>query len=159
MLNRSTRTKIELPTDVSALQLRQTKTADHYVDKYKSTYIKECLDGYAKAYCIDDDDDDDMDGHSMDPAVAKEANLALIQVRSIDDDDGFDAARMFAQIGFGKKLTTRIYCALDGKHCVTLLDTKDESGTSINEELVSSGLALSAKKEKFDNISATMSDN
>jgi staphylococcal nuclease domain-containing protein 1 len=93
------------------------------------------------------------------PPVAKEAQLALIQVRSIDDDDGIDAARMFSQIGFGKKLTARIHCALDGKHCVTLLDPDDESGTSINEELVTSGMALSAKKDEFESMSAKMTDN
>jgi len=93
------------------------------------------------------------------PAVAREAMLALIQVRSLDDDDGIDAARMFSNIGFGKKLHARIHCAMEGKHYVTLTDPDAESGTSINEELVSSGLALSAKRDEFNNMSSKMADN
>lgn len=93
------------------------------------------------------------------PPVAKEAQLALIQVRSVDDDDGVDAARLFSQLGFGKKLAARIHCAIEGKLYVTLLDPADESGSSINEELVSSGLALSAKKEEFDAMSVKVADN
>lgn len=93
------------------------------------------------------------------PPVAREAQLALIQVRPIDDEDGIDAAQKFSQVGFGKKLTARVHCALEGKHYVTLLDPDEESGTSINEELVASGLALSAKKDEFESMSAKMTDN
>lgn len=90
------------------------------------------------------------------PAIAKEAQLALIQVRSLDDDDGVDAARMLSQLSWGKKMSARIHCQIEGKAFVTLTDPNDDSGVSVNEQLVLKGLALSAKKVETDAMIAKM---
>lgn len=93
------------------------------------------------------------------PAIAKEAELALIQVRSLDDDDGVDAARMLSGLAWGKKMSALIFCQIDGKAQVMLTDPSDDSGVSINEQLVSSGLALSAKKTDTDTMMTKMIDS
>lgn len=93
------------------------------------------------------------------PAIAKEAQLAQIQVRSLDDDDGVDAARMLSSLSWGRKMSARIHCNIDGKAMVTLTDPNDDSGLSVNEQLVVSGLALSAKKIDVDAMAAKMIDS
>jgi len=92
------------------------------------------------------------------PAIAKEAELASIQVRPVDDDDGVDAARMLSSLSWGKKMSARIHCHVDGKAMVTLTDPEDELGVSINEQLVLSGLAISAKKSEIFAMTNKMSD-
>ena len=91
--------------------------------------------------------------------IAKEAQLSLIQVRSLDDDDGVDAARMLSSLAWGKKMEVHIHCQIDGKAFVTLTDPTDDSNASVNEQLVSSGLALKAKKVDVDAMMAKMIDS
>lgn len=92
------------------------------------------------------------------PAVAKEGELANIKVRSLDDDDGIDAAKMLQSLAWGKTLTARIHCTVEGKSSITLFDAADES-TSINEQLVAAGLARTVKQSDVNNLSARMVDD
>jgi len=93
------------------------------------------------------------------PPIAKEAQLALIQVRPLDDDDGIDAARLLSHLAWGKKMNVQIHCQIDGKNLVTLIDPSDVTGVNVNEMLVSSGLALQAKKTEIDAMMAKMIDS
>ncbi|KAL3792499.1 hypothetical protein HJC23_008421 [Cyclotella cryptica] len=79
------------------------------------------------------------------PAVAKEAQLALTKVRSITEEDGVEAARMFQQAAWGKDLKARLHGESDGKVLVTLYES-DADAPSINENLVAEGLAIMGKK-------------
>uniref|UniRef100_A0A7S2UEN5 TNase-like domain-containing protein n=1 Tax=Attheya septentrionalis TaxID=420275 RepID=A0A7S2UEN5_9STRA len=91
------------------------------------------------------------------PAVAKEAQLALIKVRSLDDDEGVEAARMLQQLCWGKNLTARIHCEVEGKLVVTLSDAMDPTPT-VNERLVSAGLARAPKPMDVEMVTSKMSD-
>jgi len=93
------------------------------------------------------------------PAVAKEAVLALAKSRSLDEDDGVNAARFLQQLAWGKSLTARIFCETDGKLVVALYEIDNSS--SINEQLVWEGLARAPKKSEIDTLSDKMlnSDN
>jgi len=99
---------------------------------------------------------DDGLGTDKIPAAAKEAVLALTEVRSTDDDDGLDAARMLQSIAWGKPLNVRTFCDVEGKLAVTLLDPS--SSSSINEQLISAGLARKSKQFKVDAIARKMVD-
>jgi len=55
-------------------------------------------------------------------------------------------------------MSARIHCHVDGKAMVTLTDPEDELGVSINEQLVLSGLAISAKKSEIFGMTNKMSD-
>mmetsp|Transcript_1277 Transcript_1277/g.3654 ORF Transcript_1277/g.3654 Transcript_1277/m.3654 type:complete len:979 (+) Transcript_1277:114-3050(+) len=99
---------------------------------------------------------DDSLGTDKIPAVAKEAYLALTEVRSIDDDDGHDAAKMLQSIAWGKPVNARIFCDIDGKAQVALMDPTTSS--SINEQLIAAGLARKAKQFKVHSIENRMVD-
>ena len=90
------------------------------------------------------------------PAVAKEAYLALTEVRSLDDDDGHDAAAMLQKIAWGKPVNARIFCDIDGKAQVALMDPT--SSSSINEQLIAAGLARKSKQFKVYSIENRMVD-
>jgi len=85
------------------------------------------------------------------PAVAKEAELALAKVRALDEEDGVDAARMFQSLAWGKDLKARMHCEMEGKVIVTLFD-EDVESTSVNEKLVSEGLARIGKRFEVKDI-------
>lgn len=89
------------------------------------------------------------------PPVAKEAQLALILTRPVDDDEGLEAARMLQSLAWGKELTATKYCEVDGKAQVTL---KEPESPSINEQLVAAGLARVAKQPMVDMITTRMVD-
>lgn len=89
------------------------------------------------------------------PAVAKEAKLALTVTRSLEDDEGIDAARMFQSMAWGKDLSARIHCEADGVLALTLMD----GDTNLNEALVSNGLARVAKQAEVDLLSSKMIDS
>jgi staphylococcal nuclease domain-containing protein 1 len=91
------------------------------------------------------------------PAVAKEAQLALIKVRSLDDDEGVEAARMLQQLCWGKNLTARIHCEVEGKLVVTLSDALNPTPT-VNERLVSAGLARAPKPMDVETVTSKMID-
>ncbi len=81
------------------------------------------------------------------PAVAKEAQLALAKVRSLEQDDGIDAARMFQGMAWGKDLKARLHGEIEGKVIVTLYDS-DVDSPSINEKLTEEGLARIGKRHE-----------
>ena len=88
------------------------------------------------------------------PAVAKEAKLVLTRTRSLDDDEGVDAARLLQSAAWGKDITARVHCKVNGIQYVTLLD---QDG-SINDRLISDGLALVGKQADIDELSTKMLD-
>jgi len=84
------------------------------------------------------------------PAVAKEGKLVFAKVRPIDEEDGIDAARMFQSMAWGKDLKARLHGESEGQVLVTLYDA-DTDSPSINEKLVSEGLARIGKRfEVYD---------
>uniref|UniRef100_A0A7S2EXZ5 Uncharacterized protein n=1 Tax=Trieres chinensis TaxID=1514140 RepID=A0A7S2EXZ5_TRICV len=93
------------------------------------------------------------------PAVAKEAVLALTEVRPLADDDGHDAAIMLQRTAWGKEVTVRIYCELDGKLEIGLYESADKGAKSINEQLVAAGLARTSKPFKLDTLKRKMKDS
>ncbi len=97
------------------------------------------------------------------PAVAKEAVLALIHVRDLDDDDGLNAARMLQSRAWGKNLTAVIHCELDGRAILSLYGSdevygQNDSAKSINEELVAAGYARAAKRSEVDLLTTAVAD-
>eukprot|EP00577_Skeletonema_sp_RCC1716_P002625 CAMPEP_0113438738 /NCGR_PEP_ID=MMETSP0013_2-20120614/38104_1 /TAXON_ID=2843 ORGANISM="Skeletonema costatum, Strain 1716" /NCGR_SAMPLE_ID=MMETSP0013_2 /ASSEMBLY_ACC=CAM_ASM_000158 /LENGTH=930 /DNA_ID=CAMNT_0000329469 /DNA_START=47 /DNA_END=2839 /DNA_ORIENTATION=- /assembly_acc=CAM_ASM_000158 len=84
------------------------------------------------------------------PAVAKEGKLVFSKVRPIEEDDGIDAARMFQGMAWGKDLKARLHGEAEGQVLVTLYEA-DTDSPSINEKLVSEGLARIGKRyEVYD---------
>jgi staphylococcal nuclease domain-containing protein 1 len=77
------------------------------------------------------------------PPVATEAALALTLSRPISDEYGFDAARMFQSLCWDKDLTAHIYGKDEAGRVNVVIAT--DSDESVNEKLVSSGLARVAK--------------
>ena len=75
------------------------------------------------------------------PAAAKEAQLAMIKVRDISDDDGVAAARYFQHAAWGKDLKARLHGEYEGKVLITLYETDTEE-PSINENMAAEGLAI-----------------
>ena len=88
------------------------------------------------------------------PPVAKEGILALTKARSLEEDEGVDAARYFQQIAWGKELTARIFCESEGKLAVALY--VDDNSSSINEQLTCEGLARAPKPMDVSKLSDTM---
>ena len=90
------------------------------------------------------------------PPVAKEATLALTITRPVQDDAGLEAARMFQGLCWGKDLTARIHGTDDsGKIAAAILS---EAGETINEQLVSAGLARASKPIEVDRMASRMVD-
>lgn len=89
------------------------------------------------------------------PPVAHEAQLALTLTRPLDDDEGLEAARLLQRLAWGKELTAQKFCDVEGKAQVTL---KATDSPSINEQLVSAGLARVAKQLAVDTFVARMAD-
>ncbi len=93
------------------------------------------------------------------PAIAKEAILAITKTRGLDDDDGLEAARLLQSAAWGKEISARIFCQSEGKFVVAIYDPLNS--TSINEQMVSEGLARVSKLTEIDVLRAKMinSDN
>ena len=89
------------------------------------------------------------------PPVTKEAALAAIKTRGLDDDDGLGAARLLQTPAWRKEVLYRVF----GKLVVAL----NQPGTpvSINEQIVSDGLARVSKANEVEALCAKMihSDN
>jgi staphylococcal nuclease domain-containing protein 1 len=87
------------------------------------------------------------------PAIAKEAVLALVTTRSLDHDEGIDAARLLQKLCWGKELVIRTLAPDEnGKMTVTIgLDggKRDDSAT-FNAKLVEEGIARCAKQSSAD---------
>lgn len=90
------------------------------------------------------------------PAVAHDAELALTLTRPISDDEGLEAARMLQKLAWGKELTATKFCDVEGKAQVTLKDSKADDSPTINEQLISAGLARVAKQPAVDMMTARM---
>jgi len=91
------------------------------------------------------------------PPVAKEAVLALTKARSLDEEDGVDAARLLQKLGWGQELSARIFCESEGKLAVSLYIGDNPS--SINEQMIREGLARPLKKVEVDKLSSSMQNN
>ena len=91
------------------------------------------------------------------PPAAKEAILALTKAREVDDEDGIAAARYLSSLSSGKVVTAHIFCELEGKAVTALYDQSNDA-TSINEELISDGLARVSKAGEFKILSNKVVD-
>ena len=92
------------------------------------------------------------------PAAAKEAVLALTKVRDINDEYGHEAGTFLQAAAWGKEITARIFCQSEGK-LVVALTNPDNDAETINEALISSGLALNIKPREIDILSRKMVDS
>ncbi len=88
------------------------------------------------------------------PPVAKEAVLAAVKTRGLDDDDGLEAARLLQSAAWGKDVTARIFCENEGKLVVALYEAGNP--VSINEELVTNGLARVSKSLEIEKLCGRM---
>jgi len=93
------------------------------------------------------------------PPVAKEAELAAIKTRGLDDDDGLDAARLLQAAAWRKEVSSRVFFQNEGKLVVALYQPGNP--VSRNEQIVSDGLARVSKATKVEVLCAKMihSDN
>jgi staphylococcal nuclease domain-containing protein 1 len=90
------------------------------------------------------------------PAVATEATLALTMTRPLSDENGLDAARMFQTLCWGKDLSARILGTDEtGKVNVIISTDSDET---VNEKLVSAGLARVPKPFVVNTLARRMVD-
>ena len=91
------------------------------------------------------------------PPVAKEAVLALTVCRSLNTDEGVDAARWLQGSCWGKDVTIRLLGPDPdtGKMAATLEET---TGTLVNAELIGAGLARVAKSPAVEALAARMVD-
>ena len=90
------------------------------------------------------------------PAVAKEAVLALTVTRPVSEDEGVEAGRMFQELCWGKDLTVRIHGTDDNGKVATAILT--ETGETVNERLISAGLARAAKDTAVVDMTGRMVD-
>jgi staphylococcal nuclease domain-containing protein 1 len=89
------------------------------------------------------------------PPVAKEATLFLTLTRPLNDEYGLDAAHLLQSSCWGKDLSARIYGKDEtGKDIVVI---EDSDGT-VNQNLVSAGLARVAKPYVAKSFAARMKD-
>jgi staphylococcal nuclease domain-containing protein 1 len=89
--------------------------------------------------------------------VAKEAVLALISTRSLQSDEGVDAARLLQSLCWGKDLTARLVAPDEsGKQAVALIT--DASDETVNSQLVTEGLARVSKQTSVDVLVGGMTD-
>lgn len=82
--------------------------------------------------------------------LAKEVVLAVTKTRSLDDDEGVEAARFLSRAAWGKEMTARIFCESEGKLVIGLYEPNAK--TSINEQMVSEGLARVSKKKEIEEL-------
>jgi len=88
------------------------------------------------------------------PAIAKEAILAAIKTRGLDDDDGMDAARLLQAVAWGKDMSARIFCENEGKLVLALYEPGNPC--SINEQMVAEGMARVSKPIEIEVLSTKM---
>ena len=88
------------------------------------------------------------------PPVAKEATLALTLSRPLSDEYGMECARTLQSLCWGKTLQIRTSGRDEsGKIAVTIVT---ESNESVNEQLISAGLARIAKPAAVQALAANM---
>lgn len=91
------------------------------------------------------------------PPVAKEAVLCNIVTRSLNTDEGHDAASMLQDVAWGKDLSCAMFGPDDDNRLAVTLQDPSGSNT-INEELVAAGLARVVKKPASDALARRMAD-
>ena len=86
------------------------------------------------------------------PAAAIECSLAYIAVSALDDEAGEDAARTLHSLAWGKDLSVEQHADFygDQKHKRRVVLSVDKDDESINETLVSHGLARVPRAAKRD---------
>lgn len=90
------------------------------------------------------------------PPVAKEATLALTLSRPLSDEYGMDCARMLQSLCWGKDLRIRTSGRDEsGKLAVTIVT---DSSESVNEQLISAGLARVAKPQAVRALASNLVD-
>ena len=95
-------------------------------------------------------------GTDIIPPVAKEATLALTLSRPLSDDYGMDCARKLQSLCWGKDLQIRTSGRDEsGKMAVTIVTNSNES---VNEILISAGLARVAKPVAVRALTTNMVD-
>jgi len=88
------------------------------------------------------------------PPVAKEATLALTLSRPLSDDYGMECARKLQSLCWGKELQIRTTGRDEsGKMALTIVTDSNES---VNEQLISAGLARVAKPDAVKALAANM---
>ena len=91
------------------------------------------------------------------PPAAKEAVLALTLPRSLDSDEGIDAARMLQNLAWGKDVLCTMFGPDDsGKLAVGLNELS--GGDSFSEQIVAAGLARVAKSHAAKFLSRNVAD-
>jgi staphylococcal nuclease domain-containing protein 1 len=90
------------------------------------------------------------------PPVAKEGTLALTLTQPLSEDSGLDAARMFQSACWGKDLAVRIHGTDDTGRVAVVITT--DSGETLNEQMVSAGLARVENATAVNTMAGRMSD-
>lgn len=91
------------------------------------------------------------------PPVAREASLALVTTRSLNTDEGMDAARMLQSLCWAQDLQAKLLAPDEtGKMAVVI--NKPGSEESVNAEMISTGLARAAKQSSADVLQARVAD-
>jgi len=93
------------------------------------------------------------------PAVAREAELVLTRVRSLEEDEGVDAARLLQKLAWGKTLKATVYYTSDESKIpqVALQDINED--TTIQEQMCRDGLALTVKPAEINAAKRNMSED
>lgn len=91
------------------------------------------------------------------PPVAKEGTLALTLTRPLSDENGMDAARMFQAECWGKDLAVHTHGTDDNGRVAVAVVT--DSGETVNEKIISAGLARVAKGPVVTSMAARMLDS
>jgi staphylococcal nuclease domain-containing protein 1 len=91
------------------------------------------------------------------PSIAKEAVLALVTTRSLDTDEGVDAARFLQSACWGQDVTAQLLAVDEGKAAVVLMSS--DPSESVNAAMIGAGLARMAKPAAVDALSARMADS
>lgn len=92
------------------------------------------------------------------PPVAKEAVLALTVCRSLDQDEGVDAARELQRFCWGKEITATWYGPDENGKMTATLSGHGGSEETMNAELIAGGLARVAKQPSIDVLTSRMVD-
>ncbi|GAX13294.1 staphylococcal nuclease domain-containing protein 1 [Fistulifera solaris] len=91
------------------------------------------------------------------PAVAKEATLALTIVRSLDTDEGLDAARFLQSTCWGRDLKA-VVLSVDPETGRQALTIEGNDGETVNANLIELGLARVAKPPVVDALASRMAN-
>ena len=87
-------------------------------------------------------------------AVAKEAILAITKTRSLEEDEGVEAARFLQNFAWGRDVSATIFCQNEGKLVVALFDAANK--VTVNEQMISEGLARVFKASEIEGLRSKM---